>query len=380
VDSDDKKTIAEVSTRLQKLRIDGLICVGGDGTLNGMQALSESLPTVLAPKTIDNDLGLNYHNEQDEWVRQPANSGIEPTYKRNPSATRFHLEQMVNYVTPGFATAVFVSARGVNCIRTTAESHRRIAIVEVMGRHSGFIALGCAYSQPDILLIPEHPLNVERLVKRVLDIYDLQKHVVILCSEGIVGEDGHELGASRYTTDPAGNIQLNGAGEALRQLLIEHIPDDYFTSKRRNESSKAAIFTRKVGHTQRGGPPILFDRYYAAQLGGQAVEMLLHNQANALAVLQWNRQQGFYLDSIPANDLRDRHGHIHARRVHPSFYDPELLRCSPMGNDYLLPIFTDSVGPDDTESFRLEIFNAGNLVRPYHSVNTDIHKQIRYLD
>ena len=74
---------------------------------------------------------------------------------------------------------------------------------------------------------------------------------------------------SKSSTDPAGNVVLSGASEALRQILIERLQDDYFTSKRRNESARAAIFTRKVGHTQRGGPPILFDRFYAAQLGGQ---------------------------------------------------------------------------------------------------------------
>ena len=67
----------------------------------------------------------------------------------------YNPEQMVNYVTPGFATAVFVSAMGVQRIRTTAESHRRIAIIEVMGRHSGYIALGAAYGQPDMVLVPE---------------------------------------------------------------------------------------------------------------------------------------------------------------------------------------------------------------------------------
>ncbi len=69
VDSDDKETIAAVVGRLRQLKVDGLICVGGDGTLNGMQALGVSIPTFLAPKTIDNDLGLNYRNEPDEWVR-----------------------------------------------------------------------------------------------------------------------------------------------------------------------------------------------------------------------------------------------------------------------------------------------------------------------
>ena len=95
---------------------------------------------------------------------------------------------MVNYVTPGYATAVFVSAGGVGRIRTTAESHRRIAIIEVMGRHSGYIALGSAYGRPDIILVPEHPLNIEHLVERVKDLYDLQKNVVIVCGEGIFDE------------------------------------------------------------------------------------------------------------------------------------------------------------------------------------------------
>src|SRR5205085_141442 len=83
-----------------------------DGTLNGMQALSRYLPTALAPKTIDNDLGLNYRHEVDEWLRQPCPEPPGYRYARGPSRTRFDLEQMVNYVTPGYATAVFVSAWG----------------------------------------------------------------------------------------------------------------------------------------------------------------------------------------------------------------------------------------------------------------------------
>ncbi|MCE9532738.1 MAG: 6-phosphofructokinase, partial [Planctomycetes bacterium] len=134
VDSNDKKTIDQVADRLKRLNVDGLICIGGDGTLNGMQALCDVLPTVLAPKTIDNDLGLNYRNEPDEWIRKEG-PGSSYKYGRMPSRTEFDLERMVNYVTPGYATAVFVSATGVQRIRTTAESHRRIAIVEVMGRH-----------------------------------------------------------------------------------------------------------------------------------------------------------------------------------------------------------------------------------------------------
>src|SRR5262245_11941521 len=118
VDADDHPTIAAVVDRLHRLKVEGLVCVGGDGTLNGMQALGESLPAVLAPKTIDNDLGLNYRNEPDEWVRHPPGAAVPDSvekgdflYTRSESRTRFDLDHMVNYVTPGYATAVFVSAR-----------------------------------------------------------------------------------------------------------------------------------------------------------------------------------------------------------------------------------------------------------------------------
>jgi 6-phosphofructokinase 1 len=360
--------------------VEGLICIGGDGTLNGMQALSDYLPTVLAPKTIDNDLGLNYRYEPDEWSREPAPEPPGYRYVRGPARGRFALDHMVNYVTPGFATAVFVSATGVQRLRTTAESHRRIAIIEVMGRHSGYLALGSAYGQPDIVLIPEAALNVERLVERVLEIYDLQKNVVIVCGEGVVDESGRELGSEIASTDPAGNKILSGAAEAVRHILIDKLGDSYFTSKRRNESARAAIFTRKVGHTQRGGRPVYFDRFYATQLGGHAVDMLLHGHANSVAVLQYDGKRGFYIDGVNANDFRDRYGLIHARQVHSCFYDRQRLHLSEVGVAYLEPIFTGALSADDMEEVRQTLFNTGNLTRPHHSVNVDLNKRICYLD
>src|SRR5215468_3900254 len=181
--------IDQVISRVKKLGIDGLICIGGDGTLNALQPLADRLPTVLAPKTIDNDLGLNYPSESDEWVRVGDSALREGyRYERTPSSGTFGLDQIVNYATPGYATAVFVSAQGIERIRTTAESHRRIAIIEVMGRHSGYLAIGTAYGQPDIILIPENPVQMEPLVERVAHLYDLQKNVVIVCGEGIVDE------------------------------------------------------------------------------------------------------------------------------------------------------------------------------------------------
>jgi len=394
VDHDDKEAIDQIAERLKKLKIDGMICVGGDGTLNGMQALSENLPTVLAPKTIDNDLGLNFRNEPDEWIREgdAIPGSLHPAgrtdvaevggfwYSRMPSQTRFNLDQMVNYVTPGYATAVYVSASGVQRIRSTAESHRRIAIVECMGRHSGYISLGAMYGQPDVLLVPEHRLNVDNLVQRVTEVYDLQKHAVICCGEGVIDENGQELGAEHNSTDPAGNKVLTGASEALRSILIQRLGDTYFTSKRRNESARAAIFTRKIGHTQRGGRPIQFDRFHAAQLGGHAVDLLLEDRINSVAVLQYNQEKGFHLGHVYANDFRDRWGLIHARQMHKSFYDPIGMRPSQIGIDYLRPIFTNAIGSDDLENIRTDLFDSGRLSLPYHSVNTDVNKRIRYLE
>jgi 6-phosphofructokinase 1 len=380
VDPEKKADLDMIASRLGKLGIEGLICVGGDGTLNGLQPLAERLPTVLAPKTIDNDLGLNYPSEPDEWVRvndPSAKNGFR--YKRTESSAVFSLDHIINYATPGYATAVYVSANGVERIRTTAESHRRIAIIEVMGRHSGYIALGSAYGQPDIVLVPEIAPDLERLVERVKQLYDLQKNVVIVCGEGIVDEQGRELGAETKSTDPAGNVVLSGAAEALRNKLIQMIGDKYFQLYRRGDSAREAIFTRKVGHTQRGGRPILFDRFYAAAQGAKAVDLLAEGRNNAVSILQYSPTKGFYVEGYDANRFRDRWGLIHARQMHPDFYDAKLMKPSRMGIEYLLPIFTDALGEDDMESIRRTMFAPGNLSQPYHSINTDVHKRIRYL-
>ncbi|HZE95598.1 MAG TPA: 6-phosphofructokinase, partial [Planctomycetota bacterium] len=131
VDPDDKTQLELIHARLKELQIEGLICIGGDGTLNGLQPLAERLPTVLAPKTIDNDLGMNYPSEPEEWIRSiESGDKTDYKYKRVSMNVPFNLNQIVNYATPGYATAVFVSAQGVERIRTTAESHRRIAIIE----------------------------------------------------------------------------------------------------------------------------------------------------------------------------------------------------------------------------------------------------------
>jgi len=377
VDPGDTVTVDAIADRLKRLGIDGLICVGGDGTLNGLQPFAERFPVVLAPKTIDNDLGLNHRGEPDEWERVPCEEPPGYRYQKGRSSSRFSLDSMINYVTPGYATAVYVSVAGVQRVRTTAESHRRIGIVEVMGRHSGHIALGAAYGQPDIILVPEVPVDIPALVERVEKLYELQKNVVILCGEGIVDQDGHELGAVKESLDPAGNVTLSGASEALRTLLVEHFGDAYFRNYRRAESARAAVFTRKVGHTQRGGRPVLFDRFHAGQLGGKAVDLLLEGRNNAVSILQRDKERGFYVDGYDGNAFRDRWGIIHPRFVHPSFYDKELMRPSQLAVEYMLPIFTNAVGHSDIEAIRQTVFDSGSLFSPYHSVNTDINKRIR---
>ncbi|HAV31846.1 MAG: 6-phosphofructokinase [Planctomyces sp.] len=360
-----------------KLQLDGLICIGGDGTINGMQPLAEMLPCVLAPKTIDNDLGLNYPGEPDEWQRPQGADG--PPVRGVRSRDTLRLEDIINYATPGFATAVFVVVQMVERLRTTAESHHRIAVVEVMGRQSGYIALGAAYAQPDIILIPEVPVDPHQLTQQVSRIYEQQQNVVIVVGEGVRGVDGRELGAAEPAFDPAGNVKYAGAADAIVGMLEQSLSPDLFLETRRFEPGSSALFSRKVGHTQRGGRPILFDRFAATQLGGKAVELLAAGYSNEIATLQYSETDGFTFRSIAANRLRDRWGEIHPREVHPSLYDAGRMQLSSLGMEYLKPIFTRAVGADDVEYIRREVFDAGCLSNRYQSINSDIRRRIRYL-
>ncbi|MEX1232433.1 MAG: 6-phosphofructokinase [Planctomycetaceae bacterium] len=379
IDESQTEELKQIARSLERIGIEGLICIGGDGTINGMQPLSDYFPCVLAPKTIDNDLGLNYIDEPNEWVLEPNGEHDKPVYSKLPGRNEIALDEIINYVTPGYATAVFVCAQGVQRIRTTAESHRRIGIIEVMGRQSGYLALGSAYGQPDIILLPETCIDVPRLVERVAALYTLQKHVVIVVGEGIRDAAGSPLGDTRSSVDPAGNILYSGAAEELKHLLMQQLGDDFFRKNNRHRNAHEAIFTRKVGHTQRGGRPILFDRSCASQLGGKALELLIDSQNNTVATLQWTEDNGLTVDSIAANKLRDRWCEIHPREVHPSFYDAQRFQPSRLGIEYLRPIFTHAIGTDDMEFIRTDLFRSGNLFTRYQSINVDIQKRIQYL-
>lgn len=379
LDATQKERLDIVAANFKKLSLDGLICIGGDGTINGMQPIAEILPCVLAPKTIDNDLGLNYIDEANEWVRVKADNkqGYREELKR--SRDKIELEDIINYATPGYATAVYAVAQSIERLRTTAESHRRVAVVEVMGRQSGYIALGAAYAQPDIILIPEIPLDLEKLTARVVQVYELQQNVVIVVGEGVCNADGSELGAAMPTYDPAGNIRYTGAADAICQMLEGSIDASVFREMRNYEPGASSMFSRKIGHTQRGGRPILFDRFYASQIGGKAVDLLVSGESNSIATLQYQPDIGFYVSSISANKLRDQWGEIHPRHVHPDLYDARRMLLSQKGIDYLQPIFTNAIGADDVEVIRTQMFSTGSVRNRYQSVNTDMRKRIRYI-
>jgi 6-phosphofructokinase 1 len=380
IDPSRSDELKQVMGRLGRLGLDGLICIGGDGTINGMQPLTEFFPCVLAPKTIDNDLGLNYPDECNAWFRD-ENHPCQDGYRYDCLRDQIELDEIVNIATPGYATAVFVVAGSIHRIRTTAESHRRVAIIEVMGRHSGYIALGSAYGQPDMILVPEVPVNFEKLERRVRDLYDLQQHVVIVVGEGVEDEEGHMLGAESRTFDPSGNVRLSGAAEAIKAVLVERLGDHFFVGAGGDDAKAAsAIFTRKVGHTQRGGRPIRFDRFHAAMLGGKAVELVVGGRNNEVATLQWSEPRGFFVDSINANKLRDRWNMIHARRLHPSFYDAARFQPSGRGREFLRTIFTECLGSDDVEHILATQFRPSNLSGRYQSVNIDVQKRLRYLE
>lgn len=373
LDGSDPTRVDAVATRIARLGIEGLIAIGGDGTLNGLQPLSERFPCVLAPKTIDNDLGLNSPDEPTRWT--------EPLGETPPVAggddEPLELSGIVNYATPGYATAVFVVVQAIRRIRTTAESHRRVAIIEVMGRQSGYIALGGSYGQPDLVAIPEVPLDFDRFAERVRQIYEQQRHVVVVIGEGVVDETGRKLGAVSPSVDPAGNVVFRGAAEAIKQRLAAALPGSLFSG---HTSADAAIFTRKVGHTQRGGRPLQFDRFHASELGGQAVDLLHQDRSDHVATLQWSIPTGFTVNGISASQLRDRWGVVRPRQVHPSFFDAQRWRISSRGTDYLRPIFTDAVGADDVEHLRGDLFDTGHLVTGYQSVTVRLAQRTRRSD
>ncbi|MBW1601518.1 6-phosphofructokinase [Streptomyces sp. JJ66] len=208
---------------LGRLGIDALIPIGGEGTLTAANMLSQAgLPVVGVPKTIDNDI-----------------SATDRTF--------------------GFDTAVGVATEAMDRLKTTAESHQRVMVVEVMGRHAGWIALeaGMAGGAHGICL-PERPFQVDALSKMVEERFARGKKFAVICvAEGARPAEG-TMAYEKGVIDQYGHERFTGIGNRLARELEDRL----------GKEARPVI----LGHVQRGGTPTAYDRVLATRFGWHAVE------------------------------------------------------------------------------------------------------------
>jgi 6-phosphofructokinase 1 len=223
--------------RIEELGLDGLIVAGGDGSLTmSLQMCEAGARVVGVPKTIDNDV-----------------EGTDQTF--------------------GFDTAVTLVANACMRLIDTAESHHRVVVMEVMGRHAGHIALhGAMAGSADVVLIPEIPYRVDR----ILDVIDRRgtlgrTYTLIVMAEGAV-EDGGDVVVDRHRTELAGREVLGGAGGALARRLRERLDHE--------------VRSLSLSHLQRGGMPTIFDRVLATRMGVAAVRALAEGKSGVFTTLR----------------------------------------------------------------------------------------------
>lgn len=231
--------VPELVHKMKSLGFEALINIGGDGSQAISQALFEAgMQVVGVPKTIDNDL----------------------------SSTDF---------TFGFQTAVQTATDSFDKLVTTASSHHRVMIMEVMGRNAGWIALYTAIAGgAEICLIPEIPYDLEKIVDRIKSRYNNGRGFVnIVIAEGAYAKEG----AVTSSEGEAGriSIRLGGVSYTLSQQLKE-------------AGVQADIRETVLGHTQRGGTPIAYDRVIASVFGVKAFELVLEQKFGQLVVLKNN--------------------------------------------------------------------------------------------
>jgi 6-phosphofructokinase 1 len=213
--------VERIKDNLAGLGVDALIVIGGEDTLGVAARLyDEGIPVVGVPKTIDNDLG----------------------------ATDY---------TFGFDTAVNIAMEAIDRLHTTAESHHRALIVEVMGRHAGWIALHAGLAGgANVILIPERPFDIDKVVAWVEHRFQTRYAPIVVVAEG--AHPVHdELALTSAELDSFGHVRLGGVG----QLLAEEI------EKRTGKEARCTV----LGHIQRGGTPTAFDRVLATRFGLHAV-------------------------------------------------------------------------------------------------------------
>lgn len=217
--------LSEARESFEGLGLDALVCIGGDGSLStALQLQQAGIPVVGVPKTIDNDL--------------------------NATAMTF-----------GFDSAVAVVVDALDRLHTTARSHKRLMVVEVMGRHAGWIALhGGLGGGADAILIPEIPYRMNKLVQfvknRTLDGFG---STMIVVAEG-AKEDGRKLATKEAKLRKKGEVRLGGIGERLAVEL------EAATGQEARSVS--------LGHLQRGGSPSALDRILATRFGVGAVRLI----------------------------------------------------------------------------------------------------------
>ncbi len=214
--------VEKIRRNLQNLGVDALIAIGGEDTLGVATKLHEMGVNVIGvPKTIDNDL-----------------SGTDYTF--------------------GFDTAVNIATEAIDRLHTTAESHHRALIVEVMGRHAGWIALHSGMAGgANAILIPEVRFDLDQVCKWVESRFQLDYAPIIVVSEGAKPKDGEEVLQSGEK-DAFGHVRLGGIGDWLAPRI--------------EERTGTEARPTGLGHVQRGGPPTARDRWLATRFGLHAID------------------------------------------------------------------------------------------------------------
>jgi len=220
--SGGRSGLERIRDNLAGLGVDALVAIGGEDTLGVAAALhAEGAPVVGVPKTIDNDLG----------------------------ATDY---------TFGFDTAVNIAMEAIDRLHTTAESHHRALIVEVMGRHAGWIALHAGMAGgANVILIPEKPFSMEKVCAYVEHRFQTRYAPIVVVAEGARPEE-EDMELADQQLDSFGHVRLGGIG----QMLADEIE---------KRTGKEARFT-VLGHIQRGGTPTAFDRVLATRFGIHAID------------------------------------------------------------------------------------------------------------
>jgi phosphofructokinase-like protein len=219
------------------LGLDAIIPIGGEGTLKAARLLSDAgLPIVGVPKTIDNDIASTD-------------------------------------VTFGFDTAVTVATEALDRLKTTAESHQRVLIVEVMGRHTGWIALHSGMAAgAHAVLVPERPFDVAELARVVGERFEAgKKFAIVVVSEGAKPRPG-TMDFTAGATDVYGHERFTGVANQLSVELEERL----------GKEARPVI----LGHVQRGGTPTAYDRVLATRFGWHAVEAVHHGRFGMMTALR----------------------------------------------------------------------------------------------